>query len=855
MKEPFLQRMRRRVLLCDGGTGTLIQAEGLDLQKDFKGLENCSEILLETRPDFIQHVHRSYLGVGADCVETNTFGANRVVLSEYDLAEESYRLNYLGASLATQVADEMSTDEWPRYVLGSLGPGTKLPSLGHIDYDTLENSYAEQAAGLLDGGIDAFLLETHQDLLTLKAAINGCRRAMTQRYLDDVPILAQVTVETTGTLLAGSDMSAVVTALAAMKVDAIGLNCATGPTEMAEHIRYLAEYWPGFISVMPNAGLPILVDGKTEYPLDPSELALWHQRFIEEDGINLAGGCCGTTPEHIRAVRTMLDQRGNPAPKTRKISLTPSVSSLYTSVPLRQENAVFAIGERANANGSKKFRDLLAVNDWEALTGIGREQVKEGSHALDVCVAYVGRDESSDMAEVINRYRSSITIPLMVDSTDASVIEAALKYLGGKSIINSINFEDGEEKAAQVLAQARRFGAAVVALTIDEQGMAKQVEDKIRIAERLYDFAVNQHGLPAHDLIFDPLTFTIATGMEEDRLHGVNTLEAIAQIVEKMPACQIVLGLSNISFGLKPAARQVLNSVFLHEAMAKGLTAAIIHVVKILPLHLIEPRHREAALDLIYNRWHDGRDPLLHFIECFKNVEAKATEKETTPKTIEEVLRQRIIDGNRQGLKEDILKAMEAYPPLAIINDLLLDGMRVVGELFGRGELQLPFVLQSAETMKAAVALLEPYMEKEESANKGTLVLATVKGDVHDIGKNLVDIILTNNGYRVVNLGIKQPIQTIIDAVREHKADAVGMSGLLVKSTVIMKENLEEMSRQGLALPVLLGGAALTRKYVENDCRQVYTLPEVVYYAKDAFSGLRLMEEVMSRKEKVNHAS
>jgi 5-methyltetrahydrofolate--homocysteine methyltransferase len=848
-REPFIDRLRKRVLLCDGGTGTLIQAQKWDVERDFLGLENCSEILCRTRPDFVKSMHRAYFDAGADCVETNSFGANKIVFAEFDLVDQTYELNRLAASLAREVALEYSTPEWPRYVIGSMGPGTKLPSLGHVDYDTLEDSYYEQARGLIDGGVDVLLLETNQDLLTMKAAIGACRRARIDRGRPGIPIFAQVTIETTGTMLVGSDIACAVTALAAMQVDAIGLNCATGPAEMAEHVRYLGENWPGLISVMPNAGLPMLIDGVTEYPLLPQELADWQRRFVDEDGVNLIGGCCGTTPAHIAKLREMLDARPSRAPLARPtVRLTPAVSSLYASVPLRQENAVFAIGERSNANGSKRFRDLLGQEEWDSLVAIGREQVKEGSHALDVCVAYVGRPEASDMAQVVSRYRGQITVPIVIDSTEPPVIETALKLLGGKSVINSINFEDGEERPAKVLGYARRFGAGVIALTIDEQGMAKEVERKIAVARRLYDFAVNRHGLPPEDLMFDPLTFTICTGMADDREHGVNTLNAIEAIASEFPECQIVLGLSNISFGLSAAARHVLNSVFLHHAQQRGMTAAIIHVSKIVPLHTIDEAQRAAAEDLIFNRWRDGRDPLLHFVELFKDVKS-VTSRKVRPVNIEEVLKQRIVDGDRKGLEDDLRQALEKYPPLEIINTFLLDGMKVVGELFGSGQMQLPFVLQSAETMKAAVAFLEPYMERLEGAQKGTLVLATVKGDVHDIGKNLVDIILTNNGYRVINLGIKQPIANILDAARAHHADAVGMSGLLVKSTVIMKENLEEMKRQGIDIPVLLGGAALTRRYVETECRAVYTRGDHVHYAKDAFSGLRLMDQIVGMRE------
>ena len=844
MTSKFLDRLKQRVLLCDGGTGTLIQAREWDIEKDFLGLENCSEVLVLTRPDFIEDVHRAYFDAGADCVETNTFGANKVVLAEFDLADKAYEISRRACEIARRLADEYATPEWPRFVLGSVGPGTKLASLGHLDYDTLEDSYTEQARGMLDGGIDAFLLETNQDLLTIKAAVNGCKLARSEKGRNEVPIFVQVTIEATGAMLVGSDIYAAMVAIDALDVDGMGINCATGPAEMAEHVKALGERWRGFISVMPNAGLPMLVDGKTEYPLVPQELADWHRRFIEEDGINLVGGCCGTTPAHIAAVRKMLDARSDKAPKARNPQWEPSVSSLYTACALRQENAVFAIGERSNANGSKKFRDLLNAEDWDALVSVGREQVKEGSHALDVCVAYVGRPEAKDMTEVISRYRGQVAVPLVIDSTEIPVIETALKLIGGKAIINSINFEDGEEKAAQVLRLAKKFGAAVVALTIDENGMAKGVDDKLKVAHRLYDFAVKQHGLPASDLLFDPLTFTICTGVEEDRNHAINTLDAIKRIARELPECQIMLGLSNISFGLNAAARHVLNSVFLAHAQKRGMTAAIIHVSKIMPLHKIPEEQKLAAEDLIFNRAHDGHDPLLAYVDMFKDITVAATVK-SKPANIEEALKARIVDGDKQGLPADLDEALKTHAPLNIINTILLDGMKVVGELFGSGEMQLPFVLQSAETMKAAVAYLEPLMARAAGSHKGTMVLATVKGDVHDIGKNLVDIILTNNGYNVVNIGIKQPLDAILKAAHEHKADAIGMSGLLVKSTVIMKENLDEMKKLGIATPVILGGAALTRKYVEVDCTAVYP---GVHYAKDAFAGLRLMDQLMAPK-------
>lgn len=835
----ILARLAQRVLLCDGGMGTFIQAKDWDVDKDFLGLENCSEILSITRPEFIQSIHEQYFAAGADCVETNTFGANKIVLAEFGIPERSYELNVLGAKLARAVADKFSTVDWPRYVLGSIGPGTKLPSLGHIDYDTLVDSYAEQVRGLIDGGVDLLLIETQQDLLTIKAAVQGCRIALAERNVQ-LPIIAQVTIETTGSMLLGSDIGCAVTSLAAMDIAGIGLNCATGPLEMVEHISFLSEHWPGLISVMPNAGLPILIDGKTEYPLASEELAIWQARFLKDFGVNLIGGCCGTGPDHIRALRAMLDNLDNIAPKIRKVELMPAVSSLYKSIPLQQENAIFAIGERANANGSKLFRELLQAEDFDSMVNIGRSQVKEGSHALDVCVAYVGRPEAQDMIEVLSRYRGQISVPLCIDSTEVPVLESALKLLGGKSIINSINFEDGVVRPQSILKLAKQFGAAVIALTIDETGMAKSVEQKIQVAHRLYDFAVNQHGLAPSDLFFDPLTFTICTGVEDDREHGINTLNAIKLLSKQLPECQIMLGLSNISFGLNPAARHVLNSVFLHHAQAAGMTAAIIHVSKIMPLHKISSEERVAAENLIFNRW-DAGDPLIYFVNLFKDV--KSDTKKVQATTIEEILVNRIVDGDKQDLERDLIQALEKYSALDIINQFLLDGMRVVGELFASGEMQLPFVLQSAETMKAAVRFLEPYMEKVEGQEKGILVLATVKGDVHDIGKNLVDIILTNNGYKVINLGIKQPLQAMLDAAEKYQAHAIGMSGLLVKSTVIMKENLETMQKEGWDIPVLLGGAALTRKYVEEDCQQAYSNGPV-FYGKDAFAGLKIMEQL-----------
>ncbi len=847
MTTTLLDILKERVLLADGGMGTALQDWDLDLEKDFLGKENCSEVLVQTRPDVVRDIHTRFFEAGSDMVETNTFGGTPITLGEFDLQDSCLEINRTAVQLAREAADRFS-DGRQRYVIGSVGPGTKLPSLGHIDYDTLEAGYQLQGQGLFEGGVDVVLVETCQDPLQIKAAVNGMKAARKALGKEHIPIMTQVTVETTGTMLVGTDIAAAGTVLKSLDIPIMGLNCATGPQEMSEHIKWMSENWPGMISVLPNAGLPELLDGRTHYPLKPEELARWHQRFIQEDGVNIVGGCCGTTHHHMAAVDAMLREIGNgdrPKPVKRTVHWVPAVASLYGQVPLRQENAILSIGERCNANGSKKFREAQGREDWDACLAIARDQVKEGSHTLDLCCAFVGRDEMHDMTEMVTRMRGGVTPPLVIDSTETPVIEAALKLYGGKPIINSINFEDGEGPAADRLQLARKYGGTVIALTIDEEGMAKTAERKLEIAKRLYDFAVNQHGLPPEDLMFDPLTFTVCTGNEDDRGLAIETLNGIKAIREAMPECQIMLGLSNISFGLKPAARHVLNSVFLDHAQKHGMTAAIIHVSKIKPLHAIPPEEVKAAEDLIFDRRAEGYDPLQELIRLFMNKDPEAEAARKKPTTIEEKLKERIVDGDRKGLEEDLDEALKTYEPLFIINDLLLGGMKVVGELFGAGKMQLPFVLQAAETMKASVSYLENFMEKKEGQHKGTLVLATVKGDVHDIGKNLVDIILTNNGYRVVNLGIKQPVNTIIEAARNDNADAVGMSGLLVKSTVIMRENLEEMVRAGLDVPVLLGGAALTRAYVEGDCADAYTNGNVAY-ARDAFDGLTLMDHTMA---------
>ena len=842
----LLDALAERVLLCDGGTGSRVQAMDLDVERDYWGQENCTEVLNLSRPDIVHEIHRGYLEAGSDIVQTNSFGGSPITLAEFDgLEDRALEINRRAGELAREAIEKFGHGK-ERFVLGSIGPGTKLPSLGHITYDRLEAGLIVQARGLIAGAVDGILIETCQDTLQIKAAVNAAKIARTEAGAD-TPIFVQVTVETTGTLLVGPDIAAAATVIDALDVPLMGLNCATGPQEMSEHVKFLSENWEGLISVQPNAGLPELVDGQTRYPLSPEEMGIWLERFIAEDGVNLVGGCCGTTPAHINALHNVLRKlAGNkerPEPKRRNALWVPSVASLYGQTALRQENAYFSIGERCNANGSKKWRQLQEAHDWDGCVDMAKEQVKEGSNALDVCTAFVGRDETGEMDAVVTRLTGAVTAPLVIDSTETPVIEAALKLYGGKPIINSINFEDGKKHAEDRLVLAKKFGCAVIALTIDEQGMAKTAEHKLAIARRLIDFACDKHGLPQSDLLIDPLTFTIATGNEDDRKLGQETIEGIRLIRQEFPDVQIILGLSNISFGLNPAARHVLNSVFLDHAVKAGMTGAIVHVSKIAPLHLIPADEIQIMEDLIYDRRREDYDPLHALLAHFADRKAAASEKRARPETVEERLKLRIVEGDRKGLDDELADALKIHPPLDIINTILLDGMKVVGELFGAGKMQLPFVLQSAETMKASVAYLEPFMEKVEGQEKGTIVLATVKGDVHDIGKNLVDIILTNNGYRVVNLGIKQPLANILAAAREHKADAIGMSGLLVKSTVVMRENLQELTREGIDIPIFLGGAALTRNYVEDDCVESYGSGRVAY-ARDAFDGLSLMDKV-----------
>ncbi|MGA5556466.1 methionine synthase [Streptomyces lavendulocolor] len=852
------EALASRVVVSDGAMGTMLQAQDPTLE-DFEGLEGCNEILNVSRPDIVRTVHEEYFSAGVDCVGTNTFNANFSALGEYDISDRILELSEAGARIARETADRFTAgDGRQRWVLGSMGPGTKLPTLGHVAYGTLRTAYQQNAEGLIAGGADALLVETTQDLLQTKAAILGARRALEIAGLD-LPLICSVTVETTGTMLLGSEIGAALTALEPLGIDMIGLNCATGPAEMSEHLRYLARHSRVPLSCMPNAGLPVLGKDGAHYPLTAPELADAQEAFVREYGLSLVGGCCGTTPEHLRQV---VERVRGLAPAERRPHPEPGAASLYQTVPFRQDTAYMAIGERTNANGSKKFREAMLEGRWDDCVEMARDQIREGAHMLDLCVDYVGRDGVADMEELAGRFATASTLPIVLDSTEVEVIRAGLEKLGGRAVINSVNYEDGdgpESRFARVTALAKEHGAALIALTIDEEGQARTVETKVAIAERLIADLTGNWGIHESDILIDTLTFTICTGQEESRKDGIATIEAIRELKRRHPDVQTTLGLSNISFGLNPAARILLNSVFLDECVKAGLDSAIVHASKILPIARFDEEQVTCALDLIYDRRTEGYDPLQRLMELFEGVNTKSMKagkaEELAALPLEERLKRRIIDGEKNGLEADLDEALTTRPALDIVNDTLLDGMKVVGELFGSGQMQLPFVLQSAEVMKTAVAHLEPHMEKTDDDGKGTIVLATVRGDVHDIGKNLVDIILSNNGYNVVNLGIKQPVSAILEAADEHKADVIGMSGLLVKSTVIMKENLEELNARNLAAkyPVILGGAALTRAYVEQDLHEIYQ--GEVRYARDAFEGLRLMDALIAVKRGVPGAT
>ncbi len=874
MNNSFLDRLHhpdRPVIVFDGAMGTNLQVQNLTAA-DFGGAEyeGCNEYLVMTKPDAVAKVHRDFLAAGADVIETDTFGATTTVLAEYGLADKNYEINLTAARLAKQCAAEFSTPEKPRFVAGSIGPTTKLPTLGHIDYDTMKAAFAEQAEGLWDGGVDLFLVETCQDVLQIKAALNGIEEVFANKGARR-PLMVSVTMELQGTMLVGSDVAAMLAILEPFPIDILGLNCATGPDRMAEHIKYLTQHAPFVISCIPNAGIPENVGGHAHYKLTPIELRMALHRFVEDWGVQVIGGCCGTRPDHIaqlaaiaaelkpkqrpiRLPRWELNGSAVPLDPRPALNYLPAAASIYAAQPYEQDNSFLIVGERLNASGSKKVRELLNAEDWDGLVSVARSQVKEGAHILDVNVDYVGRDGVKDMRELVSRLVTNVNLPLMLDSTEWEKMEAGLKVAGGKCILNSTNYEDGEERFLKVLELAKTYGAGVVIGTIDEEGMARTAEKKFQIAQRAYQQAL-EFGIPAHEIFFDTLALPISTGIEEDRANGKATIESIRLIRDHLPGCHVLLGVSNISFGLSPAARIVLNSMFLHEAIQAGMDGAIVSAAKILPLAKIEPEHQQICRDLIYDRRRfEGNicvyDPLAQLTTLFEGVSAKAARSGDTLAAlpIEERLKRHIIDGERIGLEAALTEALQHYKPLDIINTFLLDGMKVVGDLFGSGQMQLPFVLQSAETMKAAVAYLEPYMEKSETggAGKGTFLIATVKGDVHDIGKNLVDIILSNNGYRVINLGIKQPVENIIEAYKQHQADCIAMSGLLVKSTAFMKENLEVFNQRGITVPVILGGAALTPKFVYEDCQHTYK--GRVIYGKDAFSDLHFMDKLMPAK-------
>ncbi len=849
-KMSFLEAVRERVVVYDGAVGTNLHRREPTID-DYGGAayEGCVDLLSLTRPDFVTDLHESFFAVGADIVETNTFGAFGTVLAEYGLQDRAHEMCLAAARLAARVRDDFGTDGRRRFVAGSMGPGTKLPSLGHVAFVDLRDAYEVMARGLIEGGVDVLLIETCYDLLQAKAAVIGARRAMAAEGRL-VPIQLQVTMETTGRMLVGSEIGAALVSLGALKPELFGLNCATGPREMTEHLRHLSQHCSVPISVLPNAGLPSIVHGQTHYDLTPDELAEYHARFITDFGVHVVGGCCGTTPAHIAAV---IERCRDLTPSTRPGADEPAVSSLYTAQPIAQDTSFLIIGERTNANGSKAFRDAMLAGDWDASVRMAGDQIREGAHVLDVCVDYVGRDGANDMDALASRLATQASAPLVLDSTEPNVLEAGLRHIGGRAILNSANLEDGYGEGSRfdrVMSLAAEYGAAVICLLIDEEGQARDVEWKMRVAHRIHDLAAERYGMRAEDLIFDALTFPLSTGDDDLRGDALATIEAIRRIKAEIPGAFTVLGVSNVSFGLNPAARHALNSVFLHECVNAGLDAAIVHAGRIMPLSRLPEEQRQVCLDLVHDRRQPGYDPLQRLLEVFADVQAATREKEDRSGwPVNERLKYRIIDGDRDGLDDDLEAALhERTPALTIVNDVLLDGMKVVGELFATGEMQLPFVLQSAETMKAAVAYLTPHMDRlDGETSKGRIVLATVKGDVHDIGKNLVDIILTNNGYEVHNLGIKCPIGDMVARAEAIKADAIGMSGLLVKSTLIMRDNLEELNSGGLAhYPVLLGGAALTRSYVERDLREVYE--GRLFYGRDAFEGLRTMERLMELK-------
>ncbi len=847
--QTFLEVLKERVIVYDGAMGTSIQTHNLTVD-DYWDKEGCNELLVLSRPDVIRGIHASFLEVGCDVIETDTFGSSRIVLAEYQLEEKTRELNIVAAQLAKEVAAQYSTPQKPRFVAGSIGPTTKLPSLGHISYDAMAATYREQIEALIEGGVDILLIETCQDMLQGKIALAACEDAM-RATGKRLPVQMQVTLEATGTMLLGSEIGAALAVLECFQPDIVGLNCATGPREMNDAVRFLCQNATRPVSVLPNAGLPQNVGGHAVYALTPEELARYHKQFVEEYGVRVVGGCCGTTPEHLRAV---VEAVGHATPAVTHAVPRSVAASAFSVIPLEIDGQPVIVAEEMNTTTrSPVFRDMVRSGDYDGILALSKRLVVEGSQMLDLCCAIVGEDEKAYMNGVLEKIATRVPAPVLVDSTEADVIEEALKRIPGKPLINSINLEDGEKRTSLVLPMARRYGAAVIALTIDENGMALTAQKKLAIAQRIYELATQKYGLRGQDLIFDPLTLPISTGQEDYRTAGMETLEAVKLLKQELPECKTILGVSNISFGLSTYSRRVLNSVFLKEAVDRGLDMAIVNYSKIYPLYKIPEREVELARKLIFRDTAEG-DPLQVFMAYFaglqKDPNAAPEEAAVEALTVEDKLKQLIIRGersvgagaNKKSLEDLLEDALEIHTPLNLINTVLLDGMKTVGELFGARKMQLPSVLDSASVMKAAVAYLEPKMERVEGSQRGTIVLATVKGDVHDIGKNLVDIILSNNGYKVVNLGIKQPSDVIIQAAHQHKADAIGLSGLLVKSTLEMKYVIQDLQRLESQIPVICGGAALTRKYVEDDLRAQYAGP--VYYAEDAFAGLHVIGDL-----------
>ncbi|MHC3993423.1 methionine synthase [Thiomicrolovo sp. ZZH C-3] len=841
VKNAILETIKRRPLIIDGAMGTQLQQRHDQIpEAAWEGNEGCNELLNVTAPEIMRDIFHAYLNAGADMITTNTFGAFSWVLDEYGIGHRAYELSKAGAERVKEVCDQFSTPEHPRYVLGSIGPGTKLPSLGHIHYDEMLEGYTECAQGLIDGGCDVFLLETCQDPLQIKAALHACEAANASRGTD-LPVMVSGTIELAGTMLIGTDAQTLAVIMEPFDILSLGFNCGTGPEQYTKHVKALSDVWGKPISIHANAGLPQNRGGYTYYPMGPDEFADRQESFLAFDGVSFLGGCCGTTPQHIKA---LADRVHAITPKAPTGSQPTSLASLFNSVPLMQEPAPLLVGERSNATGSKAFRELLLDEDYEGTLSVGQQQVRAGAHVLDVSVGFAGRDETKDMNRVMGLYAQKIPLPLMPDSTQTPALEEALKLIGGKPIINSVNLEDGIEKFDAVCSLAKKYGAALVCLTIDEQGMAKTVERKLEVAERIYSLATEKHGLNPEDLVFDVLTFTVGSGDEEYRDAAVQTIEAIRELRTRHPEVGAILGLSNISFGLDKDARPYLNSVFLHHCTRAGLTSVIINVKHIIPMAKINDEDLEACENLLFDKKPEGQ-ALFDFIDHFGNKEAvdSAAEDEAyNALSSEEKIAKLLLDGDKERMIPLVEAARSEIAPEKIVNEILIDAMKVVGELFGSGQMQLPFVLQSAETMKAAVDHLNPFLPKVDKAVDTTLVLGTVKGDVHDVGKNLVDIILTNNGYKVINLGIKVELDNFVKTLQESNASAIGMSGLLVKSTQVMKENLEALKAAGITVPILLGGAALTRSFIEDFCRPSYDGP--IFYCKDAFDGVTAMSRI-----------